>query len=180
MDGAFADVREAREFAARVAVGWSVHEVDDLCLVTSELTTNAVVHARTGFSVVVGLMDHSIVVEVTDGSDALPVLERYPSRCESGRGLLLVRRPVAAVGRRSGARREDGMGRARTRGAAAGPRPLWAGYRLARRRGDRDGAPVEGWSPIPAPRSSIWGDGHAGRPNLSLCRGHASSGSRRR
>ena len=72
------------------SVGWSMHEVDDLCLVTSELATNAVVHARTSFGVVVGLMDHSIVVEVTDGSDVLPVLERYPSRCESGRGLLLV------------------------------------------------------------------------------------------
>jgi len=88
--GAFADVREAREFAARSALGWSVHEVEDLCLVTSELATNAVVHARTGFSVVVGLTNHSIAVEVTDGSDVLPVLERYPSRCESGRGLLLV------------------------------------------------------------------------------------------
>ena len=88
--GAFADVCEAREFVARAAVGWSVHEVDDLCLVTSELATNAVVHARTGFSVVVGLTNHSIAVEVTDGSDVLPVLERYPSRCESGRGLLLV------------------------------------------------------------------------------------------
>jgi anti-sigma regulatory factor (Ser/Thr protein kinase) len=70
--GVFADVREARDFAARGAVDWSVHDkVDDLCLVTSELATNAVVHARTGFSVVVGLTDRSIVVEVTDGSDGM-------------------------------------------------------------------------------------------------------------
>jgi hypothetical protein len=84
-------VREARDFAARAALDWGVDDnLGDVRLVTSELATNAVQHARTGFSVVVRVLEHAVVVEVTDGSSELPVWARALSCHGGGRGLRLV------------------------------------------------------------------------------------------
>jgi len=51
-------------------------DVDAITLVVSELTTNAVVHARTSFVVSISAGDRSVRVEVEDGSTHPP--ERTP------------------------------------------------------------------------------------------------------
>lgn len=56
----------------------------------SELATNAVKHARTGFSLVVEERDDGVRIEVTDHGPGTP-RKRSPSPQEpSGRGLLIV------------------------------------------------------------------------------------------
>ena len=58
-------------------------------LVVSELASNAVVHAGTGFDI--RLTIGSVIrLEVTDSSHAAPVLQRPSSRDLTGRGLRLV------------------------------------------------------------------------------------------
>jgi serine/threonine-protein kinase RsbW len=74
------------------ADGWNNERIDDVALMTSELTTNAVEHAGTPFTLVIELSDHVLRVEVRDGSVALPVAEpTTPSPVAMrGRGLALV------------------------------------------------------------------------------------------
>lgn len=61
-------------------------------LVVSELSTNAVLHARTDFEVrLVVDLDRSIVrVEVADASPVAPMVRRFSAEATSGRGLALV------------------------------------------------------------------------------------------
>jgi anti-sigma regulatory factor (Ser/Thr protein kinase) len=89
-DGSPASVRQARQFL-HDALGERVGEEaeDDLVLALTELTTNAVQHARTAFEVVVET-DGSVRLEVEDGSTERPV-DKEPSD-EGGRGLGIVRR----------------------------------------------------------------------------------------
>ena len=92
------------EFAARpasiVGVRWFVavnlreHDlgdlVDDVQLASSELATNAILHARTPFSVTLEGFDHSVVLTVRDGSDAPPVRATPSPLASGGRGLAIV------------------------------------------------------------------------------------------
>jgi hypothetical protein len=48
-------------------------DVDAVALLVSELTTNAVVHAGTSFTVTISASDRSLRVEVSDGSGDPPV-----------------------------------------------------------------------------------------------------------
>jgi anti-sigma regulatory factor (Ser/Thr protein kinase) len=65
--------------------------VERLVLVTSELVTNAIVHARTDVGLDVTVQDSSIVLEVTDSSPAPIPPPRVPDPEDtSGRGLFLV------------------------------------------------------------------------------------------
>ena len=57
---------------------------------TSELATNAVIHARTDFRVALQLTAESLVLEVTDGSALLPKRRRFESTATTGRGIRLV------------------------------------------------------------------------------------------
>jgi MEDS: MEthanogen/methylotroph, DcmR Sensory domain/Histidine kinase-like ATPase domain len=77
-----------RPFAGRVAA-------DDVQLVVSELTTNAVIHAGTPFSISVGCDGSAIRISVQDWSSMPPILRDGPPAARSGRGLRL----VAAVAR---------------------------------------------------------------------------------
>ncbi len=67
------------------------HLVDDIQLVVSELATNAIVHARTPFTVTLGAFEGTVRLEVLDGSRAGPslVVARSLHR-SSGRGIALV------------------------------------------------------------------------------------------
>jgi anti-sigma regulatory factor (Ser/Thr protein kinase) len=56
-------------------------DVDAVALVVSELTTNAVVHAKTPFTVVVMMSDEVVRIEVEDGSGD------PPERTSRGMGL---------------------------------------------------------------------------------------------
>lgn len=64
----------------------------ELELLTSELATNAVVHAKTPFIVRVRCSDGTIRLEVEDASSALPKREGYGPTAPMGRGLVVVER----------------------------------------------------------------------------------------
>ena len=84
----------ARQLVARACAAWQVeHVVANAELIASELTTNAVVHARSRGSIEVLLRDPYLHIRVTD-SDPLPPARPPPDGVapdrEGGRGLWLV------------------------------------------------------------------------------------------
>jgi serine phosphatase RsbU (regulator of sigma subunit)/transcriptional regulator with GAF, ATPase, and Fis domain/anti-sigma regulatory factor (Ser/Thr protein kinase) len=58
-------------------------------LLTSELVTNAVLHAATPFTVTLHLMADRIRVDVADGSTVVPSMKDYATDAATGRGLTL-------------------------------------------------------------------------------------------
>lgn len=100
MEGATSSVRRARAFVDVTLAAWHLDGVRDRAvLLTSELVTNAVVHARTPFKLAVHL-DGVVTVEVTDGSPDLPRLEAVAFDEVRGRGLTLVSRLASRWGTR--------------------------------------------------------------------------------
>jgi len=92
-------VRSARRFVEDQLVSAGLGDVaDDAGLLTSELASNAVLHARTGFVVVVDREADGARVEVRDQSDVLPVFTAPSATAMSGRGLVLVQTLAAAWG----------------------------------------------------------------------------------
>ena len=81
-----ASVAAARRFVGETLSSWGVDEVDDAMLLTSELVTNAIVHAGTEVEVVCESLGGQVRVEVHDRHQArrIPV----PGDQVSGRGLL--------------------------------------------------------------------------------------------
>jgi len=82
-------VGEARRFVASHAPTLPGDTEDALLLMTSELVTNAVLHARTDVDVSVVVAEQSVVVMVHDEDLVLPGNSAYPQR-EGGWGLGLV------------------------------------------------------------------------------------------
>jgi anti-sigma regulatory factor (Ser/Thr protein kinase) len=66
--------------------------VDDVRLVASELATNAIVHARTAFTVILAGRESSVLLTVRDGSPIAPAppLAAPDGMRMAGRGLLIV------------------------------------------------------------------------------------------
>ena len=95
MEGVAASVGRARTFVDVTLASWHLDNLRDrAALLTSELVTNAVIHARTRFSVAV-LLDSSVTsvtVEVSDGSFEMPRSEGAEIDDDRGRGLALVGR----------------------------------------------------------------------------------------
>ena len=84
-------VSAARHFVADRLSEWRVPAaVDSAVLVVSELSTNAVIHAQTSFSVHVSWNGEVVLVQVTDGSPAPPAINRTESGTPGGRGLVVV------------------------------------------------------------------------------------------
>ena len=95
-------VRDARYFAGETVAAETIGACDeDVRLVVSELVTNAVVHARTPFTVSVACTGKMVLIEVTDGSKVFrpvrpspwwraPFCRQYTSDHHGGRGLTLV------------------------------------------------------------------------------------------
>lgn len=83
-----ASVGAARRFVRKALVDWGLEDaVDTATLLTSELATNAVLHARTAFAVVVSRGEAVVRVDVLDGS-AVPPRSRQPSElAATGRGV---------------------------------------------------------------------------------------------
>lgn len=80
-------VRDARLFVQRVT---GCDASDPVALLVSELSTNAVLHARTEFTVSVRCEDDATIrVEVTDGVYGAPTL-RKAAMTPDGRGLQIV------------------------------------------------------------------------------------------
>jgi anti-sigma regulatory factor (Ser/Thr protein kinase) len=83
-------VSDARRFVAEALGPLPAEIVERVQLITSELATNCVVHARTPFAVSVIREREEIRVEVRDSSDELPVPRRPRADEPTGRGLLIV------------------------------------------------------------------------------------------
>lgn len=89
-DGA-GSVSAAREFVAAALNAWGLGDLADVAvLLTSEVATNAVAHARTAYRLAVDYRGPDVVVEVHDRCARLPQ-PRTPQPDEpGGRGLLIV------------------------------------------------------------------------------------------
>ncbi|MDQ1464953.1 MAG: hypothetical protein QOC73_1894 [Actinomycetota bacterium] len=82
--------RAARRFVAETLRRWDKDElIPDALLVVTELATNAVVHARSDFVVVVSPAGQSVRIAVRDASAVVPT-RRQPSLGITGRGLELI------------------------------------------------------------------------------------------
>ena len=76
-------------------------------LLVSELVTNAVLHARTRFTVEVEVVDDTARVSVEDSSPLPPAVRTFSDLAGSGRGLHL----VEALASRWGVDSRDGAGK---------------------------------------------------------------------
>jgi two-component sensor histidine kinase len=82
-------VAAARRFVRAALDGLPDDRRDGLTLVVSELATNALLHAATGFEVTVR-WNGSVRIDVSDGSPTMPVRRPATPREVTGRGLQLV------------------------------------------------------------------------------------------
>ena len=82
----------ARRFVADALAGAGVErDVVDLAeLLTSEIVTNAVVHARSMAEVGVDRVGDAVRVEVLDVAPSLPHVRHVPPEATAGRGLAIV------------------------------------------------------------------------------------------
>jgi len=69
-----------------------MHLVEDVCLVVSELATNAVAHAQTPFIVTLSSANGLVLLAIQDDSAAVPVRSAVNLTEMGGRGLLIVER----------------------------------------------------------------------------------------
>jgi len=89
--GDVAHIAQARHFVAgHLAAHGCEDVVPDAGLIVSELATNALVHAGTGFKVTVEVGDDAVLLRVADGSAHPPVLGELGLEETSGRGLGIV------------------------------------------------------------------------------------------
>ena len=89
--GAIDDPRRARRFVEAALSDWARDDIVDSCLlVVGELTTNAIRHARSDFTVSLTRAEDAIEITVGDSSDRQPQV-RDPDVAEiGGRGLRIV------------------------------------------------------------------------------------------
>ena len=86
-----ASAATARQFVEDTLGAWGCDDfLDAARLLVSELVTNAVLHARTDFELVLRVLRSGVRVEVRDGSAAAPVVRHYEDEAMTGRGLALV------------------------------------------------------------------------------------------
>ncbi len=112
---------QARTFVAQHLIDHRLlYLVDPVRLVTSELATNALVHAQTAFSVTLAASDQTVLLTVRDASLALPTRRVAQAMDLSGRGLEIVDSVSLGWGTN-----EDG----------AGSKAVWASFAI---RGPRE------------------------------------------
>jgi anti-sigma regulatory factor (Ser/Thr protein kinase) len=94
-----ASVASARRFVSGVLAGVSSDGVlDAAVLLTSEVVSNAILHARSAPTVTVTASALHVRVEIADGSSVLPVRKRYGAQATTGRGLLMLETLAASWG----------------------------------------------------------------------------------
>lgn len=94
-----ASASHARRFVRGLLADWGADSFEEpAALLTSELVTNAVLHARSAVEVTVRLADSQLWVGVSDGDTGPPVRKRYGPDAATGRGLLLVERIARSWG----------------------------------------------------------------------------------
>jgi len=85
------NVREARRFVERALAEWDLTDLTDLAtLLTSELVTNAILHAHSAVELSLTLDADRVRVEVRDDGDGEPARRELVVEATSGRGLALV------------------------------------------------------------------------------------------
>jgi anti-sigma regulatory factor (Ser/Thr protein kinase) len=100
LPGVTASVPAARRFVRKTLVGWGFdRQVDAAALVISELATNAVLHARSAFTVRLRLdATGALRLEVLDASQRAPRPRSYSNGSTTGRGLAIVEDLVSTWG----------------------------------------------------------------------------------
>ena len=94
-----ASASRARSFVRETLAAWGAEELEEpATLLTSELVTNAVLHARSVTEVTLRLDDGELWVGVSDANAGSPVPKRYGPEAATGRGLLLIERIASAWG----------------------------------------------------------------------------------
>jgi anti-sigma regulatory factor (Ser/Thr protein kinase) len=90
---AAASVRDGRRFVTTVLEQWGMPDlVETAALLTSELLTNSVLHARTEIVLSVAQLEGCVEIEVRDGSRHGPRRRRHTQDATTGRGLELLER----------------------------------------------------------------------------------------
>ena len=99
----------ARRFATRTLASWGAEQLeDDVRVVASELATNALLHARTDFTLGLALDGDRLRLTLADGSALQPRMRRFDStESTTGRGLRMVAELAQAWGVE-----KDGVGKA--------------------------------------------------------------------
>jgi anti-sigma regulatory factor (Ser/Thr protein kinase) len=84
-------VPQARRHVASTLERWHLDDlVETASLLTSEVVTNAVLHARTAMTLTVEHDGDGVRVSVSDGSPVPPALRRHSDLATTGRGLRLL------------------------------------------------------------------------------------------
>jgi anti-sigma regulatory factor (Ser/Thr protein kinase) len=92
-------VTEARRFVLDALANWRLDALaDTAALLTSEIVTNAVLHARTPMDLVVQRLRDGVAVEVTDGSRKQPRARRVTPDSTNGRGMALLEQLASTWG----------------------------------------------------------------------------------
>lgn len=95
----------ARRFLVERLEAWGVPHLQwQAVQIISELATNAVMHARSEFTVVLSMEDDLLRIEVHDHDARLPHQRHFDVHATTGRGLAL----VGTLSRSWGARADDG------------------------------------------------------------------------
>ena len=98
-DDSPAGSRAARHFVEDACRRWGhLHMVEEAALVVTELTTNAVRHARSAFVVALSSTPTGLRIAVSDASPAPPVPRRPDLLDTGGRGLALIAAVATAWG----------------------------------------------------------------------------------
>ncbi|MCA1657509.1 MAG: ATP-binding protein [Actinobacteria bacterium] len=94
-----ASAAAARRHIRELLDAWDAADFEDAAvLLTSELVTNALLHARSAAELHVRLADGRLRVGVTDATPVTPVRKRYGKEAATGRGLLLIETMASAWG----------------------------------------------------------------------------------
>lgn len=91
LPGVTSSVPPARHFAMRTVEAWGLDDLGwSVALVVTELAANAVLHARTDFTVALVRRPDAVRVEVSDGAAARPRRRAHGTTATTGRGLHLL------------------------------------------------------------------------------------------
>ena len=92
-----ASVAIVRTFVRQTLAGWQADSYEwAATTVASELATNAILHAGTGYAVDLALDGGALTIEVSDGSPLSPVRRRYGTDATTGRGMALITQVCAS------------------------------------------------------------------------------------